>query len=147
MELDVFKKHFQKYIKEKGFKKNKNKYYLIGEKFICMIDLQRSYYGPTYYINYSFFLGKFENPSEINQESVETHTPYVGGRFYFAENHKYSCDYLDYTEEGLTAVLDDNFMKRIDPPFKEGENYLLKYYGTLYTSFLKDEIIRPLLES
>ena len=48
-----------------------------------MIHFFRSYYGPTYYFDYYFFLGDFEKSTDINQESVETYTPCVGSRFYF----------------------------------------------------------------
>lgn len=145
MELDTFKKLLHNYLKEKGFEKIKSRYYLNGGKFLCMIDLQKSYYGPTYYINYSFFLGRFEKPYCINQDSVETYTPYVGSRFYFAEKLKYSCDYLEYSEDELTKVLDSNFNERIKPPFEEGKKYLLDNFGTLYMSLLESEKIIPLL--
>ena len=146
MELDEFKKFLHKYFKEKGFEKIKSKYYLNGEGFLCIIEIQRSYYGPTYYINYDFFLGKFEKPYSINRESVETYTPCVGGRFYFAEKHKYSCDYLDYTEVELTKIFDGNFYEIIKPPFEQGKKYLKEHFGTLYTSFFLDERILPFLE-
>ena len=146
MELDEFKKFLHKYFKEKGFEKIKSKYYLNGEGFLCIIEIQRSYYGPTYYINYDFFLGKFEKPYSINQESVETYTPYVGSRFYFTEKDKYSCDYLDYDEEKLKVLLDKNFAERIIPPFEQGKKYLKELFGTLYTSLLFDERVMPFLE-
>ena len=146
MELDVFKKFFHKYLKDQGFTKVKSKYYLKGNKFTCMIDLQRSYYGPQYYINYSFFLGDYEKPTDIIQDNMETYSPNVDGRFYFTEKDKYSCDYLDYSEEELKVLLDNNFIERIIPPFKEGKKYLLKHFGTLYTSFLLDERVVPFLE-
>ena len=146
MELDVFKKFLHKYLKEKGFEKIKSKYYLKGEKFLCMIHFYRSYYGPTYYFDYYFFLGEFEKPYAINQESVETYTPYVGSRFYFTEKDKYSCDYLDYDEEKLKVLLDKNFAERIIPPFEQGKKYLKEHFGTLYTSFLLDERVVPFLE-
>ena len=146
MELDVFKKFLHKYLKENGFTKVKSKYYLIGDKFTCMIDLQKSYYGPTYYVNYTFFLGEFENPTDIIQDNMDTYSPNVGSRFYFTGKDAYSCDYLDYDEEKLKALLDKNFNERIIPPFKEGKKYLLKHFGTLYTSFLLDERVMPFLE-
>ena len=108
--------------------------------------LQRSYYGPTYYINYTFFLGEFENPNDIIQDNMETYSPNVGSRFYFTEKDKYSCDYLDYDEEKLKALLDKNFAERIIPPFEQGKKYLKKHFGTLYTSFLLDERVVPFLE-
>ena len=147
MELNVFKKFLHKYFKEKKFEKIKGKYYLNSEYFLCAIEIQKSSYGPTFYINYDFFLGKFEKPYAINQESIETYTPYVGGRFYFSEKHKYSCDYLDYEEDELLKIFDSNFYERIKLPFEEGKKYLLKHFGTLYTSFLLDERVIPFLEN
>lgn len=146
MELDVFKKFLHKYLKEKGFEKIKSKYYLKSEKFLCMIHFYRSNYGPTYYFDYYFFLGEFEKPYAINQESVETYTPYVGSRFYFTEKDKYSCDYLEYDAEKLKALLDKNFAERIIPPFEQGKKYLKEHFGTLYTSLLFDERFMPFLE-
>lgn len=146
MELDVFKKFFYKYLKDQGFTKVTSKYYLKGNKFTCMIELQKSSYGPQYYINYSFFLGDYEKPTDIIQDNMETYSPNVGSRFYFTEKDKYSCDYLDYSEEELKVLLDNNFRERIIPPFKEGKKYLLKHFGTLYTSFLLDERVMPFLE-
>ncbi|MBO5773030.1 MAG: DUF4304 domain-containing protein [Clostridia bacterium] len=146
MEQDVFKKFLHKYLKGHGFTKVKSKYYLKGNKFTCMIDLQRSYYGPTYYINYTFFLGEFENPNDIIQDNMETYSPNVGSRFYFTEKDKYSCDYLDYDEEKLKALLDKNLAERIIPPFEQGKKYLKEHFGTLYTSFLLDERVVPFLE-
>ena len=145
MELDMFKKCLYKYLTERKFEKIKSKYYLESEKFLCVIDLQKSIYGPTCYINYSFFLGEFKKPYAINQKDVESYTPYVGSRFYFANKNKHACDYLEYSVEELERILDSNFQERIIPPFREGKKYLLKHYGTLYTSFLFDEKIMPLL--
>ena len=146
MELDAFKKFLHKYFKEKGFEKIKSKYYLKSEKFLCMIHFYRSYYGSTYYFDYYFFLGEFEKPYAINQESVETYTPYVGRRFYFTEKDTYSCDYMEYNEEKLKVILDKNFTERIKPPFEEGKKYLLKYFGTLYKSILPKEKVLPFLD-
>ena len=146
MELDVFKNFLHKYLTEKGFEKIKSKYYLKGEKFLCMIHFYRSNYGPTYYFDYYFFLGEFEKSYAINQESVETYTPYVGSRFYFTEKDKYSCDYLEYDAEKLKALLDKNFAERIIPPFEQGKKYLKEHFGTLYTSLLFDERFMPFLE-
>lgn len=83
MELDVFKKFLHKYLKDHGFTKFKSKYYLKADKFTCMIHFFRSYYWPTYYFDYYFFLGDFEKPTDINQDSVETYTPCVGKRWSF----------------------------------------------------------------
>lgn len=111
-----------------------------------MIHFFRSYYWPTYYLDYYFFLGDFEKTTDINQESAETYTPCVGSRFYFIEKDKYSCDYLDYDEEKLKVLLDKNFVGSIIPPFEQGKKYIKEHFGTLYTSFLLDERVVPFLE-
>ena len=146
MELNVFKKCVHKCLKERDFVKIKSKYYMTGEEFTCMIDIQKSCYEPKCYINYSFFLGKFKSPSEINKDEIATYTPCVVGRFYFTGKDTYSCDYLNYLEDELVNLLDNNLKEKIFPPFEEGKNYLLKHFGTLYKSFLNDDIIKPLLE-
>ena len=43
---------------------------------------------------------------------METYSPNVGSRFYFTEKDKYSCDYLDYDEVKLKALLDKNFAEK-----------------------------------
>lgn len=147
MELELFKKFLHKYLKEKSFEKIKSKYYLKSDKFLCMIHFYRSYYGPTFYFDYYFFLGEFDKPYIINQDNAETYTPYVGSRFYFTEKDTYSCNYLDYTEEELKELLDKNFKERINPPFILGKKYLLDYFGTLYTTILNEEKIKELLNN
>ena len=147
MELNEYKKFLHKYFKSHGFEKIKSKYYLNGNGFLCMIHFYRSYYGPVYYFDYYFFLGDFEKPYNINQESVKTYTPFVGSRFFFSEKDNCSCSYLEYSELDLKNYLDKNLSERITPVFEFGKNYLLKHFGTLYScDFLDEEKIKALLK-
>lgn len=114
--------------------------------FLCEIYVQKSSFGDVFYLNYYFHLGKFEKPYSIDRGGAETHTPYVGSRFYFTEEDKYSCQFLDYTEFQLIEILDKNYRQRIQPPFEIGKRYLRDNYGTLYTTFLDFEKIKFLLE-
>lgn len=149
MELDVFKKFLHKYLKGKGFEKIKNRYFLKGKNFLCMIYIYRSAYAPIYYFDYSFFLGEFEKPYILNETGDnETYTPYVGSRFYFTEKDKCCCNYFDYSEEELKALMDKNFKERINPPFEEGKKYLLEHFDELYSyTHIPKRRIMPLLES
>ena len=62
MEKKAFIKFCDNEFKKRGFVKVKKGYYLNGEKgVLCGIFLQRSNYSKSYYINYYFFLGEFEN--------------------------------------------------------------------------------------
>lgn len=146
MELNNFKKCLHRYLVSQGFQKIKNKYYRNGNGFLCMIFFYKSNYGPRYYFDYYFFIGDFEEPYIINQESVATYTPYVGNRFYFSEKDTYSCEYANYTETQITEYLNQNMKYSINPPFEVGKKYLLDNFGTIYTSVLDDAIIKPLLD-
>ena len=52
------KKQFKEFCKnefmKRGFKKNKNTFYLAGNDLLCGIDLQKSNYGEIYYVNYFY---------------------------------------------------------------------------------------------
>ena len=145
MERKEFEDIVKNYFKSKGFEKKGVRYFLNSDDFLCEIYVQKSYYGAVFYLNYDFWLGKFEKPYVIDRGGVATRTPDVGYRFYFTENDGYSCQYLNYNEEQLIEILNENFALRILPPFKEGKKYLLEHYGTLYGSVLPEEKIRPLL--
>lgn len=147
MELVDFKKRLHQFFVSNGFRKIKSKYYRNGDGFLCMIHFYRSSYGPRYYFDYYFFLGDFEEPYTINQESVASYTPYVGHRFYFTEIDTYSCEYLLYSEEQLVSCLEQNMQQRIIPPFEVGKKYLCDNFGTLYTSILENDKIEALLKN
>lgn len=144
MEVKGFKNFLRKYFVQCGFEKIGSKYYRNGNGFLCMIDVGRSYYSPRYYFDYYFFLGNFEKPYVIVQESWKNYTPYVGTRFDF-DGRK--CDFfeLEWSEDELKVSLDDNMQRLIFPPFEIGKKYLADNFGTLYTTFLNDETIRRLL--
>ena len=147
MELKEFKRKIHKCFVEHGFEKIKNKYYRNGSEFLCMIDMYRSNFSASYIFDFYFFIGHFEKPYNINQESAPTYTPYVGGRFLFTDIEKCFCDYSIHDELKLKELLDKNFKDVILPPFNEGKRYLLKHFGTLYRTFLDVEMIKKKLES
>jgi hypothetical protein len=146
VEKKQFEEEIKAFLKSKGFEKMNNRYYLNSNDFLCEIYVQKSCFGDVSYINYYFYLGSFQKPYLIDRGGVMTHTPYVGSRFYFTNEDKYSCAFLNYSELQLYELLETNFNERIKPPFEKGKQYLLEHFGTLYTSFLNDEIIKPLLQ-
>ncbi len=147
MERKEFDDIIKHYLKSKGFEKKNSRYYLNSNDFLCEIYIQKSFFGDVFYLNYAFYLGKFEKPYLIDRGGAQTHTQYVGSRFYFTKKDGYSCQFLDYSESKLIKILDKNFNERIIPPFKIGKKYLLDNYGTLYTTFLDEEKILSLLKN
>ena len=136
MENKDFRKIAHKILIENGFERIKNRYYRNGEKFLCEIQLQKSGYGPMFYVNFDFLLGEFEKPYVINRESAFTYTPFVGGRFYFGEKYGYACEYPNWSEDQLETAFLENMEKAVLPPFKQGKQYLRDQFGTLYKATL-----------
>ena len=61
MDKEQFKEFCKNDFKSRGFKKVKNMFYLPGQELMCGLCLQRSLYGPVYYVNYYYFIGDFRN--------------------------------------------------------------------------------------
>ena len=61
MDKKQFKEFCQNEFKARGFKKQRNVFYLTGRDLLCGIDLQKSNYGDVYYVNYYYFIGEFKN--------------------------------------------------------------------------------------
>ena len=135
MENNEFRSILHSVLKENGFEKIKSKYYRKGLGFLCEVYLQKSYYGPVFYINFDFYLGEFEKPYTINRTDVKTYTPSVDGRFNFGDG-KYGCEYPTWNVGQLMTVLLENMQNVILPPFEIGLQYLREHYGTLYVSSL-----------
>ena len=64
MDVKQFKDFCKKEFELRGFKKSKKTFYLVGKDLLCGIELQKSNYSNSYYINYYFFLGKFEDKND-----------------------------------------------------------------------------------
>ena len=61
MDKKQFREFCKNEFKARGFKKQRNVFYLTGHDLLCGIDLQKSNYGEVYYVNYYYFIGDFEN--------------------------------------------------------------------------------------
>ena len=145
MEIKEFKKFLNEYFRKHGFEKIKNKFYRNGNGFLCEIAVSRSCYGEFYYFDFHFFIGIFEKPYIIDKNSMQTYTPCVYSRFIFNNVQPSLCYYLNYDEEQLSNILDENMNKVIYPPFEVGKKFLLENFETLYFTILDGEKIKNLL--
>ncbi|MBE6642515.1 MAG: DUF4304 domain-containing protein [Ruminococcaceae bacterium] len=150
MDKKQFKEFCKNEFKARGFKKQKNMFYLSGQDLLCGIELQKSNYGNIYYINFIFFLGKFDDtnnyPVRYDLEVqgrivVMSKTQTVDGKHYKTS----MIEYEEYTEDELRPFFDKDFEERILPPIYQGKKYILDNIGKLYFLTLnKEEVMRKL---
>ena len=143
---DFCKKEFQL----RGFKKIKDTFYLLGKDLLCGIELQSSNYSNSYYINFYFFLGKFDDTNnypvcydlDVQGRIVAmSKTQTVSGKHFLTS----AIEYEKYTEEELRLYFDKEFEERILPPVHQGKKYILDNLGGLYSLTLhKEEVMRKL---
>lgn len=152
MDKKQFKEFCKNEFKARGFKKQKDAFYLTGRDLLCGIDLQKSNYGDVYYVNYYYFIGKFKNitnypthyESDIQGRIVvmSRKQTFQGKQFMTAQ-----VEYEEYTEDELRQYFDKEFEEKIMPPLSEGKKYILdnlkkKYFLTLR----QDEVLKKLQE-
>ena len=150
MDKNQFKAFCKKEFEARGFKKQKNVFYLTGHDLLCGIDLQKSNYGDIYYVNYYYFIGEFENgidyPTPYDSDIEErilamSKTQTVHGKCFLTA----MIEYEEYTEEELRPYFDRAFEERILPPVYQGKKYILNNLGKLYSLTLhKEEVMRKL---
>lgn len=150
------KKQFREFckieFKARGFKKQRNVFYLTGHDLLCGIDLQKSNYGEVYYVNYYYFIGDFENitdypthyESDIQGRIVvmSRKQTFQGKQFMTAQ-----VEYEEYTEEELRSFFDKEFEERILPPIHKGKKYILDNLGKLYSLTLRKKEVMQKLQS
>lgn len=150
MNKNEFKEFCKKEFKSRGFKKQKNTFYLTGIDLLCGIDLQKSNYGDVYYINYYYFLGDFENitnyPTHYESDIqgriavMSRKQTFQGEQFLTAQ-----VEYEEYTEEELRPYFDLAFKEEILPPVYQGKKFILDNLGKLYFLTLhKEEVLQKL---
>ena len=149
MEKKEFLNFLKNYFKFHGFEKGKGSRYYKNNtenKFLCEVDIFKSNYGDFYYVECAFYLGEFERPYVLDHGQDATCTPFIFKRFVFDDKNCASfCNYLEYSEEHLRKMLDENMERLIFPPFSVGKKYLRENLGTLYRNFLPEERVLPLL--
>lgn len=148
-----FKRFCDHYFKSRGFTKVKNTYYCNGiNGVLCAIELQKSNYGPSYYVNYYFFLGVFTDiadyPSrhEFDIEgrlTVPSKTQKKDGKEFLSVQ----VEYEEYSEEELSLLLNEEFDTKILPPVTFGKRYLIDNLKKLYFLTLRQEdVLNKLME-
>lgn len=150
MDKSQFKEFCKKEFEARGFKKQKNVFYLTGHDLLCGIDLQKSNYGDIYYVNYYYFIGIFKNitnypthhESDIQgRVAVMSKTQTVHGKCFLTA----MIEYEEYTEEELRPYFEKEFEERILPPVYWGKKYILDNLGKFYSLTLhKEEVMKKL---
>ena len=150
MDKEEFKTFCKNEFKARGFEKKGNAFYLNGRDLLCGIDLQKSNYSNSYYVNYCFFLGKYDKisdyptyyDSDIQGRVVAmTKTQTIGGKRFLTS----AIEYEEYTEEELRLYFDKTFEEYILPPIHQGKKYILNNLGKLYSLTLdREEVMRKL---
>ncbi len=150
MDKNEFKSFCKNEFETRGFKKIKKSFYLPGKDLLCGIDLQKSNYSNSYYINFYFFLNEFNNINEYpTSYEFDIHsrilamskTQTIRGKHFMTSQ----IEYEEYTEEELRQYFNKELEERILPPIHQGKKYILDNLGKLYTlSLRKDEVMRKL---
>lgn len=152
MNKNEFKLFCKKEFEGRGFKKNKKTFYLLGNDLLCGIELQSSNYSNSYYINFYFFLGKFDDISNYptcydldvqGRLTVMSKKQTINGEHFLTS----SIEYEEYTEEELRQYFDKGFEERILPPIHQGKKYILDNLGKHYSLTLNQEEVMRKLQS
>ena len=152
MDKKRFKEFCQNEFKARGFKKQRNVFYLAGHDLLCGIDLQKSNYGDVYYVNYFYFIGEFKNitdyptPYESDIEGritvMSRKSTFQGKQFMTA-----LIEYGEYTEEELRPFFERALEEEILPPVNRGKSFILDNLGTIYFLTMHQEEVMQKLKS
>ena len=152
MDTKQFKNFCKKEFELRGFKKIKKTFYLVGKDLLCGIELQKSNYSNSYYINYYFFLGKFDDTSDYpvcydldiqGRMVAMSKTQTVRGKHFLTS----AIEYEEYTEEELRPYFDRAFEEEILPPVNHGKSFILDNLGKIYSLTLHKEEVMQKLQS
>ena len=130
MTKQEFKEFCQIECVKRGFKKKKNMYYLAGSEVLCGIALQKSSYGPCYYVEYDFFIGKYEAPShyptsyeaDIYRRIAVLSKDTVDGQHFMDA----LIEYEKYDISEIKPYFEQAFDEYILPPVLEGVSVFLE---------------------
>ena len=152
MDTKQFKNFCKKEFELRGFKKIKKTFYLVGKDLLCGIELQKSNYSNSYYINYYFFLGKFDDTNDYpvcydldvqGRMVAMSKTQTVRGKHFLTS----AIEYEEYTEEELRPYFDRAFEEEILPPVNHGKSFILDNLGKIYSLTLHKEEVMQKLQS
>lgn len=150
MDKKQFKAFCKKEFESRGFTKHKNVFYLLGNNLLCGIELSKSDYSNSYYVDFFYCIGEYSEAIELpsyydcdidDRLLVMSKTQTVRGKRFLTA----MIEYGEYTEEELRPYFDKEFEERILPPVYQGKKYILDNLGKLYSLTLhKEEVMRKL---
>lgn len=150
MDKKQFKDFCKKEFEAHGFKKQKNMFYLSGNDLLCGIDLQKSNYGDTYYVNYYYFIGMFGNITDYPtyyKSDIQGRIVVMSRKQAF-QGKKYmtpQIEYEEYTEDELRPFFDKEFEEKILPPIYQGKRYISDNLNVLYFLTMNQEEVKEKL--
>lgn len=146
--MDFCKTEFE----SRGFKKVKKTFYLLGQDLLCGIELQKSNYSNSYYVNYYYFLGDYAEVKDYpvcydldvqGRILAMSKTQTIHGKHFETS----AIEYEEYTEKELRPYFEKEFNERILPPVHQGKKYILDNLGKLYSLTLNREEVLQKLKS
>lgn len=150
MDKKTFREFCKSEIEARGFKKQGNVFYLSGHDLLCRIDLQKSVFSNVYYINYYYFIGRFENIADYptcNESDIQGRITAMSRKQTFQGKQFMTAgiEYEEYTEEDLRPYFEAAFEKLILPPINIGKSFILENLGRIYSLTLrKEEVLKKL---
>ena len=153
MDKTQFKIFCDKYFRIIGFEKYKNLYYLNGDAHIlCALKLQKSNYSNTYYVNYYYFLGDFNDSTKfptIYDSDIDGRISVMSKNMLHKGEHFMTAqiEYEEYSEEELEQYFDIAFNDVILPPISQGKKYILNHLKEKYFLTLNQEEVLKKLRS
>ena len=152
MDKKQFREFCKNEFKARGFKKQRNMFYLMGHDLLCGIDLQKSNYGEVYYVNYYYFIGDFENITDYPthyESDIQGRIVVMSRKQTFQGKHFVTAqvEYEEYTEEELRPYFDRAFEEEILPPVNHGKSFILDNLGKIYSLTLHKEEVMQKLQS
>ena len=150
MDKQQFKDFCKKEFLARGFKKQKNAFWLAGDEVLCSLHLQKSDYGPNFYINCFYYVGNFKQfntyPPLYDDDlrgriSVLSKSQKVDGKCFRTP----LIAYEEYTEEEMKPYFDKAFEDVILPALEYGKAYILKFLRVKYhLTMYQEEVMRKL---
>lgn len=126
MDKKDFKKNMGNILKKYDFNYTQKAYYSDNDKLIVVINLQKSNYNDSYYMNYGFLIKEITPDISYPKESMCD----VMGRFSFLNqgNTVYDLSLKELDISTLEQILDSNLERTILPVLQNGIGYYFEMY-------------------
>ena len=154
MNSQEFKEFCRKEFIKRGFVKKKDMFYLHGNNILCGMRLKKSNYGPCYYVQYNFFIGKHDDSThypthheaDIRLCILVLSKDTINGRRFMDG----LIEYEKYDADELRTYFDHAFEKYILPPVLKDVEILLEnqkhYFASVFPQD-RDRVMTKILEA